>query len=340
MQLARILEKSWVRLSSSRLSLPFLRPLLPLTTSSIDASLSSYDLIRIIEKIRSLEYSSATTYLDDINNVRNLIIQKVCESTELLYNDDTNTFHPNRQSISQSNGTESSHQSYIDRDKTSIRTAKVIVSSFDTIFEACKAYLMRDRALLIDSYAKKIKDNQLSLIQKNSQSGNGSCSSSTSQTNASNSGSLDAISTNVNSFMSSLWRKECSRSIVSAIKHCQTLNHSMQSGTSSTIETSDESKYFSILERDIDEWKRYLEEGMMPENCRGRIDPWGIWNPSNSLNGSAVNGNNIVADNVDEPVHYFSYKTGDLNTFFNLVKDEVRWSHGYRLINHLEDFIC
>lgn len=94
LQLAKILEKAWLRFSSSRLSLPFLRPLLPLVDRPPGEDVRLMDIIDISDKIRSLEYKSADSFLNDLDMLRTQVIHKLERILDLRFDSEQSIFFP------------------------------------------------------------------------------------------------------------------------------------------------------------------------------------------------------------------------------------------------------
>lgn len=84
-QISRMLEVAWVKMTNTRLSLPFLRPLLPLppdvlelsssstakeTTSTAATDHSNMDMMYLLEKIHALRYQSFADFLNDVAAIR------------------------------------------------------------------------------------------------------------------------------------------------------------------------------------------------------------------------------------------------------------------------------
>jgi hypothetical protein len=274
-QLAKVLEKAWLRLASSRLSIPFLRPLLPIPgQDEMPMHPAGDDIISISEKIRCLQYTSSTDFVNDLVSLRANLISKLVNSLALRYDEDSNRFSMHSSSSS-STSTSSS----------GVETAAMILSGFDTVFEACKAYLVRDRGILVDSLAKKIKEQQLQkqeTPQHHPYAG----------------------------VMIPLWRKECRQSVAA------NLMLSSSSGKLAHQRRSLADRFF-ITGRELEAWSKHISEGVIPDQRRGgRIDPWGIWNPLSSFE---VNGG-IPSDGH---VKHYRYQQSNLNNFFAFVREEA-----------------
>lgn len=85
------------------------------------------------------------------------------------------------------------------------------------------------------------------------------------------------LSSYLNDLMNGIWRKECSRSLISVMK----LNPS-------NIKAKIISRQYEITSRSLADWVLFLDHGCIPynEHTRGNktSDPYSIWNPSNMVN--------------------------------------------------------
>eukprot|EP00981_Chlorochromonas_danica_P001440 scaffold300_cov173-Ochromonas_danica.AAC.8 len=95
---AKILEQAFVKVATSRLALPFLRPLLPLyvpgnAPTVLDASTSSSkghitDLLGVVEKIHSGLYASPEGLIDDIEGLRPQLDEKLYQYLAVVIHGD------------------------------------------------------------------------------------------------------------------------------------------------------------------------------------------------------------------------------------------------------------
>jgi hypothetical protein len=86
-----MLEVAWVKMTNTRLSLPFLRPLLPLPPDILESSSSAakemtstaatdhsnMDMMYLLEKIHALRYQSFADFLNDVAAIRRQVEQKL-----------------------------------------------------------------------------------------------------------------------------------------------------------------------------------------------------------------------------------------------------------------------
>ncbi len=172
MKLAKLLEGAWSKMSRSRLALPFLRPMLPVThqlpigsssssstTNNSTTPLSSssttlvVDLVSILENIHNLKYLSKKLFMIDLNNLRNQMIKRL----ELIL---TPLIHGS------SNGGSSS--TIVDNNLTQLAQGvkvedcsdyKDLVMAFDTIVDAALSFLDKN-TILIDALEIELKESQ------------------------------------------------------------------------------------------------------------------------------------------------------------------------------------
>lgn len=74
LKIAKLLEATWSKIATSRLSLPFIRPLLPgVRISGGSGNGESLDLMTILENIRSFKYETIEMFTSDLAALRQLI---------------------------------------------------------------------------------------------------------------------------------------------------------------------------------------------------------------------------------------------------------------------------
>lgn len=284
MQLAKVLERGWLRLASSRLSIPFLHPLLPITSSiEIDDQSTNIDIITLLLRIRSLRYRNLQMFLDDIDSMREHVILKLEKFTNSKFNSEKFELltQPSLVGV----------ESVLDNTKESLKFCRDILSSFDTISESCKVYLLKDRHLLIDVLEAKIAgdSNAFSL-----ETAGNECLSArlrkllkfdvwyhSQQNEIENRNAIDNDETDsliqFPALMALLFRQECTRS----------LSEVYSTKLKTLLQLSDKGlmKQQQVSPKTLELWSRFVNQGQMPALARGTLDPYSIWNnvPFNEL---------------------------------------------------------
>eukprot|EP01038_Epipyxis_sp_PR26KG_P011077 gene11077-14872_t len=150
LRLSKLFEKSWVKMVSSRLATPFLRPLLPLLSENDNIQGSNNingidqknnynsnnnnnedtlnDLMSIIENIRQLKYSSLKIFHSELNKIRNVISIKTKNHIIKLYPTSYSEFNYNNNNYNYNDPI--SHPSYV-----------CIMNAYDTIISCGLSYL-------------------------------------------------------------------------------------------------------------------------------------------------------------------------------------------------------
>jgi len=92
LKIAKLLEATWSKIATSRLSLPFIRPLLPGVhgVGGDAGSGKSLDLMTILENIRSFKYDSIDMFMSDLDALRLLIVDAVSSAASEEGNDNQN----------------------------------------------------------------------------------------------------------------------------------------------------------------------------------------------------------------------------------------------------------
>lgn len=87
-QLARLLERTWVKMANTRLALPFLRPLLPislphsgmLSTTAEDQQNETDDLVTLLEEIHALRFDSTDAFVHAIERLRQCVANRLSQT--------------------------------------------------------------------------------------------------------------------------------------------------------------------------------------------------------------------------------------------------------------------
>lgn len=83
-QLARLLERTWVRMANTRLALPFLRPLLPILLpdgllSTDNQQHVTQDLLTLLEEIHALRYESTDAFVRSVEGLREFVANRLAQ---------------------------------------------------------------------------------------------------------------------------------------------------------------------------------------------------------------------------------------------------------------------
>jgi hypothetical protein len=175
-------------MSSSRLALPFLRPLLPLTplqddsssfssSSSSSASSSSIDLLLILENIHSLKYSKPSEFVADLGLLKQEIIQRLYHwiqhfegKNESVESDPAPSFSVAAAaggvvgSVPVWNISEKNMEIIVSHHSLT----KIIYNSFETISESAKNYLL-NKDLLFQEIEEEKRKRMIESIQQQQQ---------------------------------------------------------------------------------------------------------------------------------------------------------------------------
>jgi hypothetical protein len=177
-RIAKILENAWVKMSSSRLALPFLRPLLPLTPSQ-DASSASFsssmDLLLILENIHSLKYSKPSEFEVDLGLLKHEIIQRLYHWIQHFEGKNESVeSDPAPSSAAAAGGVVGSVPVWNISEKnmeiivSHHSLTKVIYNSFETISESAKNYLL-NKDLLFQEIEEEKRKRMIESIQQQQQ---------------------------------------------------------------------------------------------------------------------------------------------------------------------------
>lgn len=89
-QLARLLERTWVKMANTRLALPFLRPLLPILSpphpdismaaAAEDQQNDTADLVMLLEEIHALRFDSTDAFVHAIERLRQCVTNRLAET--------------------------------------------------------------------------------------------------------------------------------------------------------------------------------------------------------------------------------------------------------------------
>eukprot|EP01033_Poteriospumella_lacustris_P010432 gene10432-7416_t len=87
-QLARLLERTWVKMTNTRLALPFLRPLLPislphsgrLSTAAEDQQIETDGLVTLLEEIHALRFDSTDVFVHAIERLRQCVANRLSQT--------------------------------------------------------------------------------------------------------------------------------------------------------------------------------------------------------------------------------------------------------------------
>lgn len=209
-------------------------------------------------------------------------------------------------------------------DSVKVKRAEVVLSAYDTIRDSCRTYLLHERGILVESLTKAITD---ASAASSSSSASPAAAVASSHEEKSRSSSrnrkvqsraaseesktasaivdeedgpeplpIQTVHQKIAAILATLWRRECRRSLLELLN--------MTSKKFKVV-----ARTYEITARSLEDWAAHINEGAMPANSRGTLDPWGLWNRTSSIGP------------VQNPPSRF--ENADRSDFLRLIQEEL-----------------